>query len=247
MYCDRILLTFLLAFYLTMPLRWVSASVNFFAATDETFSMKFTGKSVEALGPHKANGTITHGFLSLDVYQFHKLVYYWVTNNSTHKFTLHVEDIFFNRKYGSYQKAFYHPDGIVQVCVPVFANALIDNPLYYKFEEAFNKIKNKPGKTTDIISESTYSWIMNFFPGVIYVHYKSRYFDEDSGKSCPYATTIMLPIVPSLNFISSRQYLSTFGSLVDSSKRPLNDPPPLAFPRSFVGIGINIILIHIKG
>ncbi|XP_065223663.1 uncharacterized protein LOC135847862 [Planococcus citri] len=259
MYISRVILTFLLTFYLNIPFNEVSAiypsslickeceenSISFHAAKNEKFSLKYTGNAVEAFGPPTTNGTLTGGIFGDEVYQFYKLAYFWKTDYFTYKFTLQVGDIFFNKKYESYKNALNYPDGIVQICTPVFANGLIDNPLFTKFEKAFNQIKSNPGKITCIESGPTFNWIQHFPPEVTYVYFKSMYFDKDTGKSYPCATTVKLPLKPLLNFISCRQYLSTFGSLVDISKRPLNNPPLLDIPKSLVGFGWNIKVIDV--
>lgn len=152
---------------------------------------------------------------------------------------------------------------------------LIDNPQFNNFEKAFDQVKSDLGKTTCILNKDLVNWFKAEPTGQTYAYYKSSYFDEDTWKNYPCATTVNLPMLPFQHYISCRQvvilksfflniayvgtwytytitnnwfqFINTFGSLINTSGKPLQNPPPFTIPTSLVGFGWEIKLLEIAG
>ncbi|XP_065224141.1 uncharacterized protein LOC135848230 [Planococcus citri] len=221
-------------------------------ALDEMFLLNRTKTSVEVEIVAKTIGHITGGIFGENLYKFFKFILYWYTprldcySYYTENF-LKARVSFSNIRYGSAIEAINHPDGIVDILVPIAANAPIDNPQFAQFEKIFQEQLKNPGDQIKVKSASTYIWFDHFGPSSVYKTFKGTYIDDLTSQTYPCTTIVELPPDPFVNFISYKQYKNTFGSIKDSLGNPLNNPIPEIIPLSppTTQCGVNVINVPV--
>ncbi|XP_065224140.1 uncharacterized protein LOC135848229 [Planococcus citri] len=225
--------------------------LTFITPLDEMFLLNRTKTSVEVEIVAKTIGHFTGGIFGENLYKFFKFILYWYTPKldcfqDCYSYTenfLKARVSYHNIKYGSATEAINHPDGIVDILVPIAANAPIENPQFAQFEKIFQEQLKNPGDQIKVNSASTYIWFDHFGPSSVYKTFKGTYIDGQTSQTYPCTTIVELPPDPFVNFISCKQYKNTFGSIKDSLGNPLNNPIPEIIPLSppTTGCGVNVI------
>ncbi|XP_065208273.1 uncharacterized protein LOC135837061 isoform X2 [Planococcus citri] len=187
--------------------------LTIFTPLKESCLANLTSQSldVKILTPETVS-TMTGGIFGKDVYEFYKFSLYWKIIKSCNTTSLESRVYYVNLKYGSFQEASRHEDGVVVMNFPVDTYGDFDNPVFAAFSALIQHKLKRPGDCTNVLSASTYTWYVTFPYGSIYNTYKADFIDDETGKKYT-ATVINLPLDPRVNYISKQQFAATFGNL----------------------------------
>ncbi|XP_065224334.1 carbonic anhydrase 2-like [Planococcus citri] len=181
---------------------------------------------------------VTGGVLGKDKYRFKKIKYVWTDNTKGIAATTvdgkgyPLENIatFYNQKYGSFENALKHRDGLAEVDFRI-AICSVPNLLFDKYIPILKQVQ-KAGSTAKTTLGTAIAWFAaNSFipPFASYYSYPGSYFDETTGKRYYSATVIVLPHAFRM-CLTPKQYQETFGSFKNSSGQPLTNTES-QFPR----------------
>ncbi|XP_065223917.1 carbonic anhydrase 2-like [Planococcus citri] len=174
---------------------------------------------------------VTGGVLGDDIYLFEEIKYLWTddmegtaaTTVDGIGYPLENIAIFFNKKYGSFENALNHRDGLVEVDFRI-GICSIPNLLFENYAPILKQVQ-KAGSIAYTTLGTAIEWfaaISLILPIDSYYSYPGSYFNKTQNKRYYSATVIIFPHALGM-CLTPHQFKETFGSFKNSSGQPLTN------------------------